>query len=274
MNKRITFFCVISSLCVMAFLFSACEKGGADDGDVFKIAPSSVTLSATDNTVALQAVGGNPPFVWEVTDDTLGAVGSSGQTVTYTRKIENGVNTVKITDSKTWTAKATITQQEEPAELTISEAIATLNNDGDKAVFTGSGGTGPYSWSVGDASRGSIASIAWSQAIYTRNSLGDNTVIMTDYIGHSAIAQITQPAPTTLTASAGSSTLSNNGDKTVITASDGVPPYTWAVQHATLGSPDTFVGTSVVYERNSAGDNVVTVHDSKSNVVKLIIEQP
>lgn len=195
-------FRVAAILCVLtvcSVLLYGCDDDSDLSGNDFRIEPSSVTLSSTEETVTLTVVGGLEPLTWVVATNGLGTVSGSGRTVTYTRTELTGANHVEVRDSQTWTATAVITQrgeeveeEEEPA-LTISPTSATLDYDGDQVVFTASGGDEPYSWSVGNGSLGSVSWDASSTAIYTRNTTGENTVIVSDHSGHVALAEVTQP---------------------------------------------------------------------------------
>lgn len=64
-----------------------------------------------------------------------------------------------------------------------------------------------------------------------------------------------------------------DGDVLVLSASGGAPPYSWSVLYPARGSVDPS-GNSVVYTRNSAGDNVVTLSDAGGTTRKIHIRQP
>lgn len=191
MNQNVVSVCAVAGfLAVGLFLFPGCEDDGVGDAE-FRIEPAQVTLGAEDDTIVLQAVGGTEPFEWLVTDETLGAVTGEGRRVTYTRTTKNGANTVEVTDSKTWTAKATIIQQEEAAELTISPENVTITVAGEKVHFSATGGARPYTWAVGNTAIGTVEQgSAYSDAIYTSIARAPNEVIVHDAIGHSAVANI------------------------------------------------------------------------------------
>lgn len=78
-------------------------------------------------------------------------------------------------------------------DLGISPTDTTLENDGDMASFTASGGTAPYSWSVQDVFRGSIVSSGGASAAYQRSAAGDNAVIVEDATGEKSFAIVNQP---------------------------------------------------------------------------------
>lgn len=254
-------------------LVPACNKGSTD-GDGFSIDPDSVTLYPSDTTAAFTVQGGHEPFSWAVSDKTLGTISGGGITVTYTRVAsKEGVNDITVTDGLGWSATASVIQTSKSnavASVEISPTDATLDNDGDKEVFTASGGDGNYSWDVGVGARGSVVKSGGKQAVYTRLATGDNTVIVTDGDGRVAIADITQPAASPLSISPSSASVSSNGATQVFTASGGAGSYTWAMvtAHGSLSPGPPFTGNSIVYTSTAGHDqsDVVQVTDGSSTV--------
>jgi hypothetical protein len=181
----------VSALCAAALLAGCSE----DDlsGEEFRIEPASVVMDSDDTARSFTVIGGVEPLTWSVTDESLGVVSGGGRTVTYTRTSANGVNVVKVRDSRTWEASATVNQKDAVETLTLSPASASLTYDGDQVVFTASGGEPPYEWSVGMSARGYMTWRNTSTAVYTRSTSGDNTVIVVDSTGLAAIAEVTQP---------------------------------------------------------------------------------
>lgn len=163
--------------------------------------------------------------------------------------------------------------------VTISPDSAVVNTVGGRAVFAFNGGTAPYTWDVADPSKGTISG-SGAQGVYTATVVGNNDVIAYDRSGHAAIAKITGSSGGSsgaeLAVSASPSTLDSNGSMAVVKATGGVAPYTWAVADGLQGGfvgPDT-TGASVVYYRNAAGDNAVTVTDSTGVRASIVIVQP
>lgn len=186
----------ICAIAVLAVLICGCDDDSDPSGNDFRIEPSAVTLSPSEETVTLTVIGGIEPMTWTAPSNGLGTVSGSGRTVTYTRTDATGASHVEVTDSQSWTATSIITQtgeEEEEAALSVSPTSATLDYDGDQVVFTASGGVEPYSWSVGDDSLGSVSWDASSTALYERKAAGENTVIVSDNEGHVALAEVTQP---------------------------------------------------------------------------------
>lgn len=69
------------------------------------------------------------------------------------------------------------------------------------------------------------------------------------------------------------SSLSSDGAKAVLTVANGTPPYSWAVQDINLGNINTSTGQEVVYTRLNAGDNAVTVSDSRGAYGNVVLTQ-
>lgn len=266
-----------AAMCAMMFGFTACDDDSNLSGSDFYINPSDTTMDVDDTTVMLQAVGGIAPMKWSVSDASLGTVTSNGYSVVYTRKSVVGVNLVKVVDSRTWEATATIRQLATAgaSDLKIAPTSFTLAANNNQTVFTASGGVEPYSWSVGVSARGHVvAQKDDSQVVYVRDTAGDNTVIVTDHAGAVAIATVAQPSGAALSISAAPATLSNNGDQSILTVSGGAPTYTWSLATGSRGTLSATTGATVIYTRSTSGNQVVTVTDSNGSVTSMTISQP
>lgn len=79
--------------------------------------------------------------------------------------------------------------------LVVQPASATLR-DGDYVVFTATGGTMPYNWSVSDTSLGTVTNTQGSIVTYRRNGSanGVNQVIVVDQNGWSSFGTVSQLA--------------------------------------------------------------------------------
>ncbi len=159
------------------------------------------------------------------------------------------------------------------SNIVINPVTATVTYEGQEIVFTASQGYGPYTWDVADPSAGRVASMAWSQGIYTALKVAPNNVIVADASGHAAIANIVVSV-SGLAVSANPSTLTTDGNRSVVTASGGVPPYRWRVSNKAYGSISSSTGSSIVYTRLATGDNGVTCTDDAGNVGSVVISQP
>jgi hypothetical protein len=161
-----------------------------------------------------------------------------------------------------------------PRIVSISPVAGTVSFVGQQVVFTASGGRLSYNWDVSVSSRGSLAVRPGTQsAVYTASVVSPNDVIVYDQDGHAALATINGPT-TPLVATANPSTVSTDEALSILTASGGVPPYTWVASDTFHGTVSPSVGGSVVYTRHNAGDNSVTVTDSASGSYSVVIRQP
>lgn len=163
---------------------------------------------------------------------------------------------------------------ENPVAISPDNAFVTVA--GEQIAFRATGGTGPYTWDVAIPANGSIdASANWRMGVYTANRAADNSIIVYDRDGYAAIASVgVSESGADLAASAAPTSLSSDGDKSVVTATGGRAPYTWSVHDVALGNIDSTSGNSVLYTRYNSGDNSVNVVDQNGDSVYMIIEQP
>jgi hypothetical protein len=128
----------------------------------------------------------------------MGTLSGSGRTVTYTRGARNGANVVHVADKRTWTASATVFQSDAAttgtSSLAVSPATISLSENRDTAVFLASGGSGTYTWTVADGTRGHLDTTAGATVVYTRDAAGPNTVRIRDRSGNIVTVEVTQPA--------------------------------------------------------------------------------
>jgi outer membrane lipoprotein SlyB len=110
MKRMLGSMVVAFGVVVVGVLLQGCENSDNLSGDEFRVQPARVSFGTNDTTVAFTAIGGKNPLVWRITDTSLGNITGEGRTVTYTRTTKQGVNTVEVTDSQTWIAVATISQ--------------------------------------------------------------------------------------------------------------------------------------------------------------------
>jgi hypothetical protein len=159
--------------------------------------------------------------------------------------------------------------------VSISPDSTTVNSVGSKVVFSASGGRPPYHWDVSNGSIGSIAASGGAQGVYTALAIGANDVIVYDEDGNAALAKIAGTGAAEMTIAASPASLTTNKAYSVLSVSGGTPPYTWTVATSTTGNIEgSNVGKSVIYQREKAGDNVVTVTDGNSSKASRVISQP
>lgn len=160
-----------------------------------------------------------------------------------------------------------------PGGVSISPDSATISAAGQQVAFTASGGRGVYTWDVSRPGNGTVEETGDGTAVYTASVVGANDVIVYDADGKAALATLTGPT-SDLVVTANPDELAASGDLSILTASGGVPPYTWAVGDPWHGDFVSGSGSSRVYERANAGDNYVIVTDSAGSSYSVVIYQP
>ncbi len=271
----------------LTYLLFACgceTNEGVTDSEsgvrgVLSIEPSAAVVDATaGQSVTFTVVGGRLPYNWQINNTDIGTLTAHGKRGVYSVREGSGANVVLVTDAGGNSVSARIVQGEiSESSLAISPAVANMPPNQATEIFTASGGQPPYRWSLSASQLGSLRAQG-NNAVYNRGPNGGSLFVrVTDSLGHTVGAALTQepPTPEELKASAGPTTLDNDGDKSVLTATGGRPPYQWSVTDAALGSIiGSSTKSSTVYMRNHNGDNVVVLRDANNTVFNLRIEQP
>lgn len=263
-----------SLLCAFGLVAAIALVGCDDDvsGAAFSINPGDTSILPA-GSLTLTAVGGEDPLTWTVSDEALGVVTGTGRTVAYNGAGGEGVNTVRVTDNQQWEAVAFVRQVADLDTLTISPDDAELALDDQKQSFTAAGGTAPYSWTLSSYSRGAIDP-SGEGVVYTRKTVGDNTVVLTDGMGLTATAQVSQPDAATLVVSPSSASVSTNGGVQVFQAVGGLAPYAWTVHVNGTGTStvDPAAGTSTVFTTpTGAATDVIRCQDANGTIVFVTI---
>ncbi|MGD9781503.1 MAG: hypothetical protein AB7V14_05030 [Kiritimatiellia bacterium] len=226
---------------------------------------------------------------------TLSSSSSSSSAATTTSNGATQVSASSATMDASWLetgfsgsifAKATTSPATSNANtrLSIDPSGASLNSNDVTQVFTASGGTGSYTWTLSSTNYGSLSS-SGNQATFTASGeAGTVTVTITDSDGDSASATVTYSGEDTdddtaaLSISPSSATLSGVQNTLVFTASGGTSPYSWYVSSTILGTVNSDSGTTVKYTRptnnvsaTSAHVNYVHVIDDDDNTVAATV---
>ena len=102
---------------------------------------------------------------------------------------------------------------------------------------------------------------------------GNNNVIITDTLGHVAIADISQPDVPALAVSPASTSVSTNGGSVIFTAAGGTGAYTWSVASGT-GNTSPGTGNSTVYTSPAdTADSIIQLTDGLTTVFATVIKQ-
>ena len=197
-------------------MLSGCEISGSQDD--LTVTPSTIALSAGQSQ-AFTVSGGNT-YTWYMGNNRdneilgLGSLSStSGSRVTYTAPfgifqstgvVLNVVSAIPGTTRGTnnsppydVTGYATIILTTNYSSTTNSTTFfitpsAVTIPPASNIWFTSSGGTAPYSWTVGDNGIGYIAAVSNNNALYGATALGTNMIIGLDASSNQASATIYQ----------------------------------------------------------------------------------
>ncbi len=168
------------------------------DPTALKITPSFVVINVVGQQVVFTGSGGEGDYSWSVTDTSVGTVHSLTTVQCFYRCEKLGDNTVMLTDKAGHWAAAQVSSSNVTATIAITPSSADVTDASPYASFAVSGGTAPYTWTIANASMGSISYSASSSQVasYTMfaGRYGQNSVSVKDSAGRSASAVITQSA--------------------------------------------------------------------------------
>jgi large repetitive protein len=234
----------------------------------------------------LQATGGVQPYQWAVTSGSLpsGLTLSSAGVISGTPTGSTGTSnfTVTVTDSQTPTHKTSsknlsITVSVAPLSIvTTSLAEGSVGTPYSQTLIA-NGGTPPYTWSVllGALPTGLTLNSATGAITGTPSAMGTShfTIQVKDSVGGAVSANfsIAINADLTITTASLPGGSVAKAYSATVTASGGVPPYTWSV----TGNPSwlSIDPTTGVLSGTPTATGVfpftVTVKDSESPVVSV-----
>lgn len=198
--KKLKVFCSVLVLSAVVMLglsmLAGCESANGLAG--VQLSPSSATISPTSNSVTFVATLNVTnttlalPLTWSLANGSLGRiVGSSGLNAVYVGNGQAGNNVITVKDQYGNEGAASITQVSNGYTLTLAASPASLNPGTNACTVTVTGGTAPYSWSIGDSSLGSISG-SDSSAVYISSRAGSNVITARDANGVSGSISITQ----------------------------------------------------------------------------------
>jgi len=211
------------------------------------ISPAAITL-AVNNTTTFSGLAGAPGYTFSIFS---GGGSINAGTGLFTAPVTPGTTVVRVTDTLSNTADATVTI--DPA-LAISPATKTLavNN---VFTFNATGGVSPYSYSM-FAGGGSVNATTGE---YTAPAgSGSATVRVTDGLGNTSNSVVTINAALVISPAASTITVNNTQ---AYAASGGVAPYTYSV-FSGAGSINSGTG---LYTPVGAGSITIRVTDSLGN---------
>jgi len=214
------------------YLISALAKSSS-----LLISPTTATLNS-GAAQTFSASGGTVPYTYGIATNNSGGTidASSGA---YIAGPKGGVaDIIRVTDSAGDTSIATAAVL---STLAISPASASVNTGGSQ-VFSASGGSSPYSYSI--VTNNSGGTITGSNGAYTAGTKGGvtDTVQVTDNAGNTSSSAVAVRGPLAISPTSASVATSAS---TIFSASGGSPPYVFSL--ATNGSGGTINASSGAY---------------------------
>lgn len=160
---------------------------------VLIITPVSATITFIGQKANFRVSEGTPPYTWSVALPDVGSVSPvTGSQTVYTA-LKVSANSIVVHDSKGQSAVGNLNAS--PVIMAVTPSSVTLENDGDLASFTVTGGTAPFTWTVSDESLGGMLNppADSSSEVYQRIHSGDNSIMISDSLGNTVNAIINQP---------------------------------------------------------------------------------
>jgi hypothetical protein len=246
------FRCLVAGLLSCAGAVSGCGGGGGSSPPPAPPPPPSLGISPTAASLdvgmskTFVASGGTPPYTFSLVSGT-GSVTSSGA---YSTLGAAGTADVRVTDSG---------GQHADASVTIDSAVgfapgATTADGGLTLTLAGTGGQGPYKYSVVSG----VGTVNASTGLFTAPATAGSTVIqVTDANGGTSQISINNYAalgitPPSLTVTAGA------GQTMQFSGTGGSGGYTYTL----VSGPGTLSPTGVYTAVNTSGTATVQVADS------------
>jgi len=119
MKRALSILCVPAAVGMMV-LVAGCEENNTDvqrapdSGAEFRISPGFFNMSTNVPQLALTVVGGVDPFVWSISAPVLGSLSGTSEfsrVVNYKAAAnQSGVNTIRVQDSRGWSAISVLAQ--------------------------------------------------------------------------------------------------------------------------------------------------------------------
>ncbi len=221
-------------------------------------------------SIVITAMGGTGTFTYAMGAGPYSSTNAfSGLTAgTYTLHAKDANGCIKDTT-------ITITQPTQLIIMSLTKVDANCNNSSDgSATIIASGGTTPYTYAIGTGSFG-------SSNIFSGLSAGAYALHLKDANGCQVDTSVTINQPTAIvpTVSLKNSTCSplNNG-QVIVSATGGVPSYTYAVGTGSYSASGTFsslaAGTYIFHVKDSHScikDTLINVVDSLTVTASIIV---
>jgi len=160
------------------------------------VTPAGNQSIDASESVSFTASGGDGTYSWSRSETGFGTLSStSGTTVTYTAGDETGTQIITVqSGGETVTRRVNQTAAAGGGTLAISPSVANAANvnSGASEVFTASGGTAPYTWTVSNSATGSVSPMQGVNVTYSAVGTDTQTLTVTDNDGSSQSITIVQ----------------------------------------------------------------------------------
>ncbi|OGV62098.1 MAG: hypothetical protein A2498_07735 [Lentisphaerae bacterium RIFOXYC12_FULL_60_16] len=167
--------------------------------------------------------------------------------------------------------RSEVSQDEDTLLITPNTPVVSMI--GQNISFKVDGGYTPYTWSVADATRGTIAPNVKNSdsSIYTSLAVAENALTVTDNGGRSATVNINVRGATALQIVPGEVTILAAGADYQFQQVGGVAPYTWASANMILGT----INATGAYNPTAGqtGTNTINLVDSAGDVATATVIQ-
>jgi SprB repeat len=234
-------------------------SGGTSQTIALGISPSAVTLS-TSSSITFSAIGGVPPYSYSIASGG-GSINSG--TGVYTAPGVAGTAKVRVTDAAAGTSQATVNAV---SPLTISPTAVSMYT-GTSYTFNAVGGNPPYTFLIVSGG-GTIDSSGKYTAPGTPGSALVQVKDSSSSTSNASVTITSPPSPLAITPA--SVSLQTNSSPITLTASGGVPSYTFSLSGGGVLSGAT--STTVTYTPPpSAGSATVQVLDNVSSTASASI---
>ena len=211
----------------------------------------SVALTVIGNDASLQVTGPTPPYTYELNGEPAAPLGD----------LANGEYVLVVTDSNGCTKQVIFEINYTILSATAQTSDPDICDEQLNIIVTATGGAAPYEYALN-------TQIFGSNPVFTNVTEGINTVMVRDVQGETFLVAVNFNLPEALKAN-----IATVGDSIVVTATDGVAPYEYALNGGATQLQPLFgnlaTGTYTVVVTDSRGCKVSV---TGINIISGIIE--
>lgn len=216
---------------------------------------STASCGENNGSITVSAALGTAPYLYDL--------GNGLTNNPVFNNLPGGIYQVSVVDANMCTASLTAIIGDTPAP--VLELLTTTNptcgQSNGSATYLGSGGTAPYTYSIGSAT--------FPTPIFTGVAAGIYQVVMTDLLGCTAVEsfELFDPGmPQLSIIELSNATCNLNNGSAIIGVFDGLLPYTFDIGNGPMSNSE--------FNNLATGDYVVTVTDNVgcTNTIDVVID--